>query len=65
MVYAWKANLMTGGKLTRIGMHLGLKYRLGWSYTMDTITAQIGHTWRFMNSRRLAQYRITLTKFID
>ena len=43
-VYAWKAKLLTGGKLTRISTHLGLKYPLGSSYITETITAQIGHT---------------------
>ena len=65
LVYGWKDKLLTGGRLIRISTHPELKYRLGSIYTMETITAQIGHTWKFMNSGRLAQSRITFTKLID
>ena len=65
LVYAWKEKLLTGEKLTRISTYLGLKYRLGLSYTMECIAMQIVHICRLMDSGRLAQYRIALTNLID
>ena len=63
--YVWKEKLLIGRKLPRINTHLELKYRLGSSYIMETITAQIEYTCGFTNLGRLPQYRIILMKLID
>ena len=65
LAYVWKEKLLTGGKLTRISTHPRLKYKLEFSYTVETITAPIGHTWRCMNLGRLDPYRTTSMRLID
>ena len=65
LVYAWKEKCLTGGRLRRISSPLGLKYRLGSSYAMETITAQIGQTWKDKKLDTLALFKTTYIRLID
>ena len=64
-VYVWKESLSTGGRLTRIRIHLVLKYRPGCKYTSEIITTPICHTCRIMSLFKLGLTRTTYTRLID
>ena len=64
-MYVWKQTLSTGGRQMRTSTDLVQKYKLGLSYSMETIAAQIGHTRTYTNSGTLALSGITSMRLIN